>query len=432
MWQAMRTAGANGTRCGRIFHILFLAALCGWPGIRSAAGTALDEYVAAPDPSYRWGLVRTFGGPGYTAYVLDMTSQTWRYPPEVDRTQWQHWLTIIRPTTVSYSTAMLWINGGSNGGSPPTSADANLVAVATATNTVVADLRMVPNQPLKFADESDPRYIAGGRYEDALIAYTWDKFLRSGDPRWPARLPMTKAAVRAMDAVQEFCAGPGGGWLTINSFVVGGASKRGWTTWTTAAVDPRVVAIAPCVIDVLNVERSMSHHFAAYGFWAPAVGDYEDMDIMGWFGTPEIAALMAIEDPYSYRTRYTIPKYIINSTGDQFFLPDSSQFYFADLPALKHVRYVPNTDHGLGGSDAMTMLQTYYRAILNNWALPRFSWTLEADGSIRVQAIDPPTGVRLWRATNPTARDFRKEVIGAAYTSSVLSDSGGGVYPQVA
>lgn len=37
----------------------------------------------------------------------------------------------------------------------------------------------------------------------------------------------------------------------LKNFVVGGASKRGWTTWTTAAVDDRVVAIVPVVIDLL-------------------------------------------------------------------------------------------------------------------------------------------------------------------------------------
>ena len=99
-----------------------------------------------------------------------------------------------------------------------------------------------------------------GRTEDALIAYTWDKFLRTGDSRWPARLPMTKAAVRAMDTVTAFCGSPEGGKIKVDGFVVAGGSKRGWTTWTTAAVDKRVVAIIPCVIDLLNIEPSMLHH----------------------------------------------------------------------------------------------------------------------------------------------------------------------------
>ena len=50
-----------------------------------------------------------------------------------------------------------------------------------------------------------------------------------------------------MDAVGAFMASlgePG-----FDTFVVSGESKRGWTTWTTAAVDPRVVAMIPIVMD---------------------------------------------------------------------------------------------------------------------------------------------------------------------------------------
>ncbi|MGB9605664.1 MAG: PhoPQ-activated protein PqaA family protein, partial [Bryobacteraceae bacterium] len=59
--------------------------------------TPLDKYVAAPDPSFRYQLVRTLKGPGWNAYVLELTSQTWLRPEEVDRTLWQHWLTIVKP-----------------------------------------------------------------------------------------------------------------------------------------------------------------------------------------------------------------------------------------------------------------------------------------------------------------------------------------------
>ena len=80
---------------------------------------------------------------------------------------------------------------------------------------------------------------------------------------------MTKAAVRAMDTITSFAASKNGGAHTVNRFVVAGASKRGWTTWTTAAVDPRVVAIVPMVIDALHVVPSFQHHYRVYGFWAP-------------------------------------------------------------------------------------------------------------------------------------------------------------------
>ena len=154
-----------------------------------------------------------------------------------------------------------------------------------------------------------------------------------------------------------FCKSDEGGKVSVEKFFVAGASKRGWTTWTTAAVDNRVIAIAPIVIDLLNIVPSFKHHFEVYGFYAPAVGDYTRAHIMDWDGTPQYRALMKIEEPYEYRQRLTLPKFIINASGDQFFLPDSAQFYFKDLPGVKYLRYLPNTDHSLKGSDAwMTLL----------------------------------------------------------------------------
>lgn len=291
--------------------------------------------------------------------------------------------------------------------------------MALATKSVVTELRMVPNQPLVFAGETE------GRTEDSLIAYTWDKFLRTGDAKWPARLPMTKSAVRAMDTVTAFCSTNG---AKIDGFVVAGGSKRGWTTWTTAAVDTRVVAIVPCVIDLLNIEPSMMHHYAAYGFWAPSIGNYTAFRIMDWNGTPEYKALMKIEEPFEYRDRLTMPKFIMNASGDQFFLPDSSQFYFKELPGVKYLRYVPNADHSLKGSDAYETMLACYHAILNKVPLPQFSWDLEKDGSIRVTTKTKPSAVKLWQATNAEARDFRMETLGPQYRSSDLNDEGKGVY----
>ncbi len=384
--------------------------------------TALDKYVAAPDTNYSFRVENTIRGKDFTTYILDMTSQAWLTTNEVDRPIWKHWLIIVRPDTVTSSKALLLIAGGANDGKVPKSADGNLVGIARMTKSVVAELKMIPNQPLVFAGETQ------GRKEDAIIAYTWDKFLRTGDAKWPARLPMTKAAVRGMDTVTTFCASPEGGNVKVDGFVVAGGSKRGWTTWTTAAVDKRLVAIVPIVIDVLNMEPSMLHHYAAYGFWSPAVGNYTAFHIMDWIGTPENHALMKMVEPYQYRQRLTMPKFIMNASGDQFFLPDSSQFYFNDLPGVKYLRYVPNADHSLKGTDAYETLAACYSAVLNNTHLPEFSWTLEKDGAIRVTTKDTPTEVKLWQATNPTTRDFRLETIGPAYQSSTLTGQGGGVY----
>jgi len=379
-----------------------------------AADTALDRYVRKPDPTYHYDVVNTVHADGYTLYVIDLTSQTWRKAEEVNRPVWRHWLTVIKPDQVTGTTGYLFINGGSVTDKAPERANPSYVELATTTHTVAADLQDIPNEPLQFSDDGR------ARSEDGIIAYTWVKFMQSGDETWPLRLPMTKAAVRAMDTIAAVA--------KVERFVVSGGSKRGWTTWTTAAVDKRVVAIMPASIDMLNLQKSFEHHYKVYGFWAPAVKDYVDAGVMDWSGTPEYAKLLEIEEPYSYRDRLTMPKFMVYAAGDQFFLPDSSRFYFDDLKGEKYLRYVPNTDHSLRNSDARESMLAYYQAFVAGKPRPQFTWSFEANGDIRVVSKTKPTAVKLWQASNPEHRDFRLMSIGPAYKSADLQDQGGGVY----
>jgi PhoPQ-activated pathogenicity-related protein len=402
---------------------LALAALLGQPGTcgsKAPDRTALDEYVAKPDANFHWECKEKIDTVTGTYYLLAMTSQQWRTEQEVTHSVWTHWLSIYRPAKVTSTIALLTINGGSVTSKPP-KPDARATEIAALTGSVVAELRGVPNEPVKFA--GDPY---GPRTEDAIIAYTWDKFLKTGDGSWPLRLPMTKSAVRAMDAVSEFVRKETG--TKVDRYVVAGASKRGWTTWTTAAVDKRVVAVAPIVIDTLNLVKSFVHHYRVYGFWAPSTNDYFEMGLMDALHHPRYDDLARIEDPYSYRDRLTMPKYIINSSGDQFFLPDSSQFYFDELKGEKYLRYVPNTDHSLRGSDVWQTLTAFYNAILNNQPRPRFGWKFGKDGSIRVTTADAPSAVKLWQGTNPKHRDFRLEAVGPIFKATELQPVKKGVY----
>jgi len=392
------------------------------PALPAQDRTALDDYVAAPDPCYHYELAQSIPGRGYTTYILNMTSQSWLTKAEVTDPVWRHWLVVVKPDRVTSRIGLLFIGGGNNGESMPKSDNAKLVSIAQATGTVVAELRQVPNQPLTFVEEGKPRR------EDKMIAYAWDKYLRTGDSKWAPRLPMTKSAVRAMDTITAFCSGLENG-LRIDRFVVAGGSKRGWTTWTTAVADERVVAIIPLVIDLLNVVPSFEHHFQAYGFWAPAIHDYQDMGIMDkWLGSKEFDDLMKLVDPYSYRHRLTLPKLIINATGDQFFLPDSWKFYWEDLKGAKYLRYVPNTNHSLRNSDAAETVLAFYQAIVNNAPLPEFSWRIEENGMIEVTSKSQPTAVLLWQANNPKSRDFRLDTIGPVWKSSPVAQSGEGEY----
>ena len=337
--------------------------------------TALDDYVQKPDESYSWKIASTKNADGLKTIVVDMVSQNWRTTKDVNRTEWRHWLTVSIPEKSTSEIAMLMIGGGNNSEGPRPNKRSEAVAIAT--NSVVAELGMVPNQRLMFHNDGKERT------EDDLIGYTADQFLKTGDPTWPVRNAMVKSAVRAMDTITAVMASEEGGKRTVDRFVVAGGSKRGWTTWLTGAVDDRVVAIIPMVIDVLNTENSMKHHFACYGFWAPNVGNYVDHQIMQRADHPRMKDLHRLEDPYFYRHRLTMPKLIINAAGDQFFLPDSSKYYWDDLRGEKYLRYVPNGDHGMDGTDASDTIIAFYSLILANKKPPTYLWNYGPDGVLQ-------------------------------------------------
>ena len=85
------------------FFVTFTAALLGatpQPAQRAthrAPETALDRYVAAPDPNFAWKVVRELPAEGATATLIEMTSQKWLTEKEVEQPLWTHWLTVVRP-----------------------------------------------------------------------------------------------------------------------------------------------------------------------------------------------------------------------------------------------------------------------------------------------------------------------------------------------
>ena len=130
--------------CG-LSSAVFASAGCAF----SREETALDRYVAAFDPIYHYELVNTASGDGFIANVVEMTSLKWRTASEVDSPIWKHWLIIVRPQTVTTSTGLLIISGGSNE-KPPPNVNPLLTQLALATGSIVSEVRMVPNQPLVF------------------------------------------------------------------------------------------------------------------------------------------------------------------------------------------------------------------------------------------------------------------------------------------
>ena len=425
---------------------------------QAAAVTALDTYVEKFDSTTGFTVAATTPGTGFTSYNIDLTSQTWRDPSEVTQVwkttddplqnQWNHKMTIVQPDQLNTNTAILFINGGSGPGDFVSGSDF-LIATEAAklTRSVFVNLPMVPNERLQFAGEKITRT------EDEIIAKTFKKFL-DNDPtdnnvdEWPLLLPMVKSAVAAMDATQAHLASldeP----INIDKFFVFGGSKRGWTTWLTAAVEARpggpnrISGIGPAVIDFLNVDESMKHHRNVYkgvtekliGGFTQSVGDYVVEGVMQQLAplpvetlSPRAQELLDIIDPFEYRDRLTLPKYIVNSTGDQFFAPDSSKFYYDELSGEKYLRYIPNTDHGLDSS-AIEGALVFKTALDLGIPLPDYTSVISEDGtSITVNTDIAPTAVKLWQATNPVNRDFRVETFGANWTESPLTEQAAGEY----
>ena len=388
----------------------------------------MKDYVQREAAAPRFEIEKVVDGEAWQEYIIRMVSQQWLTPNEVHPVEWQHWLTIVVPDEIEEREALMIIGGGSHKDETPESADPTLVQVAVATKSVVADITNIPFQPVVYADDD-----ASERYEDALIAYGWrssSKGRRDEDVEWLARLPMTRAVVRGMDVVQKVSSSAG---KPVERFVTAGASKRGWTTWTTAVTDDRVMAIIPIVIDLLNVVPSFDHHWRCYGEWSPAINDYINEGIMDWMGSIEFDRLMEIVEPYSFIDELELPKFLINATGDEFFVTDSWRFYWDDLPGEKYVQYIPNTNHSLKGVDEeydLMSLTAFYKAVISETDLPRFEWHVSGD-SIFAQidhSANPHYRVTQWEAVNAEGRDFRVDIIGRTWTATSIARAEDGVY----
>ena len=398
---------------GLMIPVLAISALkpvadkCSLPVEKQPLEQVLPCYLLKPDDAYSYQLEETeeTSNKPLTIYTFRLTSQQWQPGGMVnpDQAIWQHRVEVYIPEAIKSPTALLYVNGGTLYPNPrppePNRAEIDFMRIASDTQSIVINLQDVPNQHLSFPDA--PKALK----EDDLIAFAWGKFIEDPEQNrhWLPRLPMVKSVIRTMDMVQEFTKNKN----EVSGFVVSGGSKRGWTAWLAAAMDSRVEAVVPMVIDVLNVRPSMKHHEDAYGFLAPAVGSYKKF--MGLLKTKEMADLLGIVDPYSYLKYLTIPKYIITASADDFFLPDSSQFYFDKLPSQKWIRVLPNERHYIVRNNAGLVTDTllsFYSAYLQGRKPPEPIWKVEGN-TLTVTVTEKPAVARLWHANNPESRDFR-------------------------
>jgi len=410
-----------------LFAMIILAA-CNSPEQKTTPSDPsfpLQEYVEAPDETFRYEIRETVRGESWTEYRIYMVSGTWLTLKEVDEPEWWHWLTMVVPDELRETESLMHIGGGWRGDTIPIAANKEMIEAAVATGSVISHISNIPFQPLDFKGDTKE-----GVFEDELIAFGWLQFLEGGATEnlqeWLARFPMTRAVVRAMDVVQEVCASK---HQEVEEFFVAGASKRGWTTWTVAAVDDRVMGIAPVVIDLLNVIPSFQHHWQCYGEWAPAIDDYKNHGIMNWIETDEFLTMLELVEPYQFLERLTMPKLLINATCDEFFVTDSWKFYWNDLQGENYLQYVPNVGHGLHGSYLPENLVSFYHSTITDTKIPDFKWHISKD-TIFAQ-VDPEADyqIRLWEAINENSRDFKLYVIGEeAWQMETLEISTSGNY----
>ncbi len=362
-----------------------------------APDTALQRYVQTRDKDFSWEVKEEFESDGINVVLIRLTSQKWREYP------WVHQLTIISPDDMDSDGALLFITGGSNKDGEPRwqGRDNELLKImsmiAAKNRALVAIISQIPNQPL-YDDLT----------EDALISFTLHNFKSDRDFTWPLLFPMTKSTIRAMDAVQKYSRRE----LKhrISRFVVSGASKRGWTTWLAGSQDPRVVAIVPMVIDVLNMPVNIPYQKEVWGDYSIQIEDYVKLGIAQDLNTAEGQELTTMIDPYSYRAHLTMPKMIIIGTNDEYWPVDAVKKYFNDIPGENYIHYEPNVGHGLGdGVGAMKALSAFFNIVINNGRHPACEWQVSSDTiktELTVKASPELKKAMLWICDSPD-RDFR-------------------------
>jgi len=369
----------------------------------------LVGYVSRDDGAFAWVREGKTETPlGATIHELRLTSQRWK------GITWRHTLLVVQPSKVTSDVAVLVVSGGNTESRGDTQTRLIATTIAAQIQAIVAVLFAVPNQPL-----------FDGLTEDNLIAHTFVKVLETGDKEWACLLPMTKSAVKAMDAVQQFAEKELG--IKVNGFVVTGASKRGWTTWLTAVADPkRVKGIAPIVYDNLNIPAQMRHQREVFGGFSEQIREYEERGLLDLVvGNGKAQEIVQLVDPYFYRERLTMPKLIINGTNDRYWALDAANFYFYDLPGEKHILYVPNAGHGLeGGLDrVLRTLTAFFNRVAGRIAFPKLQWQWKQEGNsmtLVIRSEPKPKEVLIWTAKAPT-KDFRD----AKWSSQTINDADG-------
>ena len=150
----------------------------------TSSNATLEDYINKDLFKTTWKILSSTSNKDVKLIDVLLTGQPWQ------GTTWQHYVEIFIPIKNKSNLATILITTKKGMSQWHLPNDAEKLAKKTGSTIVV--LYNIPNQPL-----------FDGLIEDELIAYSFTQYLETGDNDWPLLFPMSKATIKAMDAVQD-------------------------------------------------------------------------------------------------------------------------------------------------------------------------------------------------------------------------------------
>lgn len=391
----------------------------------------LYQYMEIPDTQFQWTSnfepIQDDQSIKVKWYLVQLTSLQWLTTEETSSSVWNHNVLVGIPygTPIISSKAMLYITACSKT-APITNSCYNKEAalmgqVAAHSGLPVVILFNIPNQSTSFPADA----AATDLTEDHLVAYTWKQaMLTPSRPDWNIYFPMSKAALRTMDAIEAWSqqmVTNGVLERPINKWFPMGASKRGAATWLLltylGAKQPnRIFGAAPVVYDALDFRQTIFEGMPTkLGAFTHAFLPYKPIMDLLLDATTSRHLIKHIDpiEPWYLRGTNRVKKYVIAAAQDEFFLLGNDRYWF-DSIENKYRLTVPEANHGFdqGAETLLLGLANFARGQAIGARFPKVSSDVNHRTQTVIQCSDEkPTRAVYYRGeavqTTPQRIDYR-------------------------
>ena len=325
------------------------------------------SYAVKPLPLQIPAVQQTVAGlaaQGIELSQLTLNSGKWMTADFSSAYEWQHTLTILRPTASAMpSLAAVWISSCYNTSDAITQLTCEISQAQTLLSfaqkgVTVVSLTQIPNQTTKFLQSATPTKDFS---EDDLVGYTWAQVM--ANPQKPdvnVYFPMARAISRAMDAVEDYSKAQKkkNAWpAQIEDFYLIGASKRGGCEFLAAAYETqdkktRLIGASFLVFDLFNVKEVILSQPRKLGGYTFFFADYANNGVLS--NADALDGLAKYLDPLNPEYKIAlarIPKLLLTTTNDQFFIPTNDEFYWRQIRNDNYQRLIaPGAEHSLAGA----------------------------------------------------------------------------------